>query len=280
MPGAPVAPPPTAPGGSARPAWDFPTAPIPVAGPGPAGAGEESGGGSRLLLFGVIGVVLALAAGGALFVVSGGLGGGTPAPSGSPLPSTAVVSPAPSAGASGAPASTEPSPDVSAAPTSPPATIPPGPPVGIKIKGAKASSQLSAKRAVKYLYDGSPATTWKSASNKFEDSWIEVTFAPAAVTRIQIWGGWQIDKPFFYGNHRPRNVTVSFDGGDPQPLKLKDALGAQRVDIPPALGITRATRVRITILDVYPARKTTAPGSPTDQVAVSEIKIFGIPVTP
>jgi hypothetical protein len=152
--------------------------------------------------------------------------------------------------------------------------------VGIKIKGAKASSQLSTKRTVRNLYDGSPTTTWKSASDKFEGSWIEVSFAPAAVTRIQIWSGWQIDKPFFYGNHRPRNVTIAFDGGDPQPLQLKDALGAQRVDIPPALGITRATRVRITILDVYPARKTTAPGSPTDQVAVSEIKIFGIPVTP
>jgi hypothetical protein len=225
-------------------------------------------------------IVLALAGGGAFLLLNGGLGGGTPAATGSPAATAAVASEGPGAEPTEGTSPPAASPGATLAPTAAPATIPPGPPVGIKIASAKASSQFSAKRSVKNLYDGSPATTWKSATGQYEGSWIEVRFPAAAVTRLQVWAGWQVDKPFYYGNHRPRNVTVSFDGGQPVPLQLKDVLGAQRVDIPPELGITRATSVRITIVDVYPARRTSAAGSPTDQVAVSEIRIFGVPVTP
>ena len=275
--------PPAPPAGPAKPAWDFPTAPVPVAAPGPSkdpASRADGAGRSRLPLIIVALVVLVAVVGGAFVVLGGGLGGGTPAPSASAAPSTALSSATPGPEPSGGPASPEPSSQPTAAPTAAPATIPPGPAVGIKIKGAKASSQLSSKRSVKNLYDGSPASAWKSASGKYEGSWIQVSFAPTAVTRLLIWSGWQIDEPFFYGNYRPRNVTVAFDGSDPVPLQLKDILGAQKVDIPPELGITRATRVRITILDSYPARRTSASGSPTDQVAVSEIRIFGVPVTP
>jgi hypothetical protein len=75
-------------------------------------------------------------------------------------------------------------------------------------------------------------------------------------------------------------VTVSFDGGDPVPLELLDVRKPQGVDIPPELGIVRATRLRITIADVYPAQKTTAKGTPTKEAAISEIRLFGIPVAP
>jgi hypothetical protein len=126
----------------------------------------------------------------------------------SPVPSE-VPTPAASETPTPAPPTPEPTPAV---------TIPPGPPVGIRITGAKASSQLKAERGPKFLFDGSPATTWKSASAKFQGAWVEVRFAPAAITRIQVWTGWQKSEPLFYGNHRPQNVTVSFDGGDPVPL--------------------------------------------------------------
>jgi hypothetical protein len=86
------------------------------------------------------------------------------------------------------------------------------------VTAATASSQLAANRAPKYLYDGSPLTAWKSATGDLEGSWVEVSFAPAAVTKIQIWTGWQRGDAVFYGNHRPRNVTVAFDGGVPFPL--------------------------------------------------------------
>jgi len=279
----------------AKPAWEFPTAPVPAAAvpvapvaptayPWPSDmAAASSRGGSRLPLVAGGLVVLALLAGGAVLVLGSGFGGGTPgataAPSTSPVAGSIAPSPEPSqvptAAASATPTAQPPTPE----PT-PAVTIPPGPSVGIVITSAKASSQLKAERGPKFLFDGSPATTWKSASGKFQGAWVEVRFAPAAITRIQVWTGWQKSEPLFYGNHRPQNVTVSFDGGAPVPLELQDALGAQRIDIPPELGIVRATRVRITIADVYDARKTTAKDSPTKEVAISEIRLFGIPVTP
>jgi hypothetical protein len=236
-------------------------------------------------------VILALLGGGAFLLLGGGFGGGTSGSIASASPPGAAGSQEP-----GAEASAEPSPpaETPAAetpapsqmpsnppePTPPAATIPPGPSVGIAISAAKASSQLAANRGPKYLYDGSPVTAWKSKTGKLDGSWVEVSFTAAAVTKIQIWSGWQKDEPLFYGNHRPRNVTVSFDGGVPVPLELKDALGAQGVAIPPELGIVGATRLRITIIDTYPSRKTSAGGSPSKEVAISEIRVYGVPVAP
>jgi hypothetical protein len=278
------------------PAWEFPVAPVPaataVASPAaPVPTAASSGGGSRLPLIGGALVILALLGGGAFLVLGGGLGGSTPGSSASAPPSGAGALESPGAKPSAepsAPAET-PAPETPAAseapsvppePTAPAATIPPGPSVGIAITAAKASSQLAANRAPKYLHDGSPVTAWKSKTGKLDGSWVEVSFAATAVTKIQVWTGWQKDEPLFYGNHRPRNVTVAFDGGVPVPLELRDALGAQGVAIPPELGIVGATRLRITIIDTYPSRKTSAGGSPSKEVAISEIRVYGVPVTP
>jgi len=268
-----------------KPGWDFPMPPRPAAPPAAstgAPPATSAGGRSRLVLGGgIVVAVVALVALGAAFLLGGGPGGGTAGttPSSSPSSGAASEAPSPAETATGTPGE-EPSPEPSTEPTVPPATIPPGPAVGIKITGAKASSQLKADRAPKYLFDGSPATTWSSAAGKFQGAWVEVTFAPAAITRIQIWGGWQKSDPLYLGSHRPQNVTVSFDGGDPVPLELLDVRKPQGVDIPPELGIVRATRLRITIADVYPAQKTATKGTPTKEAAISEIRLFGIPVAP
>jgi len=289
-------PQPPAAAGQVAQAWEFPVAPVPaaIAGAAPAApvqTAASSGGGSRLPLIGGALVILALLGGGAFLVLGGGLGGGTTGSAASAPPSGGGASESPGGEPSAEPsASAEtPAPETPAAseapstppePTAPAATIPPGPSVGIAITAAKASSQLAANRAPKYLYDGSPVTAWKSKTGKLDGSWVEISFAAAAVTKIQVWAGWQKDKPLFYGNHRPRNVTVAFDGGVPVPLELKDALGAQGVAIPPELGIVGATRLRITIIDTYPSRKTSAGGSPSKEVAISEIRVYGVPVTP
>lgn len=270
--------------GPARPAWDFPTAPVPkpTSTGAPAPTPEGPGGRSRLPLVAGLAVVLVVIGGGAAFIAAGGLGGGGQAP--------ATAGPAPSGAATAAPGGSvgtgEPAATAELATAAPATAVPtpapttPGAPsVGIKIISAKASSQVSSRPA-RNLIDGSPATAWKNLGSKPAGSWVELRFAPSAVTRIQIFGGWQRDEPLYYGNHRPHNVTVSFDGGDPIPLELKDVLGAQRVDIPPELGVVDVTRIRITIADVYRARKTTAPGSPSKAVAISEIRLFGVPVTP
>jgi hypothetical protein len=284
-----------APGAPSKPAWEFPSAPVPAAAAAvapvtsptrPADATTSSGGGSRLPLIGAAIVVLALLAGGAVLVLGGGLGGGTPGTTASASPSSGLASASPGTGPSGeptaAPETPAPgeSPTVPPEPTAAPPTIPPGPSVGVAVKGAKASSQLASNRAPKYAYDGSPVTAWLSKAGALDGSWVEVSFAATAVTKIQLWTGWQKDEPTFYGNHRPRNVTVAFDGGVPVPLELKDALGAQGVVIPPELGVVGATRLRITIIDTYPSRKTSAGGSPSKSVAISEIRIFGVPAAP
>ncbi|MFH1475857.1 MAG: hypothetical protein ABIG85_08375, partial [Chloroflexota bacterium] len=273
---------------SSRPAWEFPTAPIPAAAASvaPAAAAPPSGARSRLPLIGGAVVVLALLAGGAVLVLGGGLGGGTPGTNASASPSSAPAATTPGAEPSAepttpleTPAASE-GPSIPPEPTAAPATVPPGPSVGIAITAAKASSQLNSSRAPQRLYDGSPVTAWLSKVGEFDGSWVEVSFAAAAVTKIQIWTGWQKDEPLFYGNHRPHNVTVAFDGGVPEPLELKDVLGAQGVPIPPELGIVGATRLRITIIDTYPSRKTSATGSPSKAVAISEIRVFGVPAAP
>lgn len=75
-------------------------------------------------------------------------------------------------------------------------------------------------------------------------------------------------------------MTIRFDNEIAIPLKLVDVEGSQRVDIPPQLGVVGVTRLRITVLDWYPAKKTPAVGSPTTQAPISEIRLFGVPMTP
>jgi hypothetical protein len=266
-----------------KPDWDFPTAPVPVVKPAAAAPGvvDDGGGRSRLPLVAGLLLVVGIVGGAAAFVAAGGLGGdGSAGATTSPSPTSgAIATPEPTPAAT-TPASTpEPTP-TPGEPTAAPATVPPGPAVGLALTGAKASSRRAANADAKYLRDGSPASAWLSKAGAMADAWVEVTFDPAAVTRIQVWGGWQRDEPRYQGNHRPHNVTVAFDGGTPIPLELQDLLGAQRVDIPPELGIVGATRLRITIVDTYPATKTSAKGSPSKSVAISEIRLFGVPAAP
>lgn len=257
------------------PAWDFPTAPARPVAPPPSTQGAPTVSGRRgrnplPLIVGAGILFLVLAGGGAAVLLGGKAGQAAPTPGASAAPSGAPPSASAPLASPGAA-----TPEPSAAP----ATLPPGPPIGLTPTGAKASSAL-ANHPASAVIDGDPTTSWKTGTPNPADQWIEVSFAPAAITRIQIWNGWQRTQDFYAGNHRPRNVTIRFDNGTPIPLKLVDVYGSQRVDIPPELGIVGVTRLRITILDWYPAKKTPAVGSPTTQAAISEIRLYGIPVTP
>jgi hypothetical protein len=229
------------------------------------------------LVVGVGILFLLLAGGGAAILLGGGASKATPAPPGTsasaPTSATADASlPNGSAAASSAAAA-------SPGPSAAPATLPPGPAIALTLTGASASSSLAAHPASAAI-DGDPTTSWKTGTKSPSDQWLEVTFAPAAVTQIQLWNGWQRTPDIYSGNDRPRNVTIRFDNEIAIPLKLVDIEGSQRVDIPPQLGVVGVTRLRITIVDWYPARKTAATGSPTTQAAFSEVRLFGIPVTP
>jgi hypothetical protein len=225
------------------------------------------------LIVGVGILFLVLAGGGAAILL-----GGKPGPAAS-APVASDGSAAASAELPGASAAAASAGGASFAPSAAPATLPPGPSIGLTLTAATASSSLSGHPA-SAATDNDPTTAWKTGGADPSDQWIEVTFAPAAVTRVQLWNGWQRTQDYFAGNRRPKDVTLRFDSETPIPLKLVDVYGSQRVDIPPELGIVGVTRLRITILDWYPAKKTPAAGSPTTQAAISEIRLYGIPVTP
>lgn len=277
-----AAPPAAAPPSPAGSAWEFPTAPVrPVAAqaakpgptPGVPAPATRRGGSPLPLIVGVGILFLVLAGGGAAVLLGGSANQASPAPA-TPGTSAAASGALPSASTAASSAGA-----ASSQPSAAPATLPPGPAIGLTLTGATASSSL-AKRPASAAIDGDPTTTWKTGTPSPADQWLQVTFAPAAVTRIQVWNGWQRTRDFYAGNHRPHNVTIRFDTGTPIPLELKDVYGSQRVDIPPELGIVGVTTLRITILDWYPAKKTPAAGSPTTQAAISEIRLYGIPVTP
>jgi hypothetical protein len=264
------------------PTWEFPsgsTRPVapPSATPVAAAPAARRGRNPLPLVVGAGILFLLLAGGGAAILLGGGGGKATPAPPGAgasaPTSSTAGAS-LPGASAAASPATA-----ASPGPSAAPATLPPGPAVVLALTGASASSSL-ANHPPSAAIDGDPTTSWKAGTPSSADQWLEVTFAPAAVTQIQLWNGWQRTQDIYFGNDRPRNVTIRFDNEIAIPLKLVDVEGSQRVDIPSQLGVVGVTRLRITIVDWYPAKKTAATGSPTTQAPISEIRLFGIPVTP
>jgi hypothetical protein len=225
------------------------------------------------LIVGVGILFLVLAGGGAAVLLGGGASHATPSP----------VTPGTAAAASGAlPSAPSAEPSSSVAPPEPsaaPASFPPGSPIGLTLTGATASSSL-ANRPASAAIDGDFTTTWKTGTPTPADQWLQMTFAPAAITRIQLWNGWQRTRDFYFGNHRPHNVLIRFDSHEPIRLELRDVFGSQAADIPREAAIVGVSTLRITILDWYPAKKTPAAGSPTTQAAISEIRLYGIPVTP
>jgi hypothetical protein len=226
-----------------------------------------------------VGILFLLLAGGGAAVLLGGKSSPSPSTPAADGSAAAVGSAAASAALPGASAAVASTGVASVAPSAAPATLPPGPSVGLKLTAATASSSPSGHPASAAI-DNDPITAWKTGTPSPADQWLQVTFASSAVTRIEIWNGWQRTEDFYYGNHRPHNVLLRFDDGIPIRLELKDVFGSQGADIPATLGIVGVTRLRITILDWYPAKKTPAAGSPTAQAAISEIRLYGIAMTP
>jgi hypothetical protein len=246
-------------------------------------------GGVRLVLIGA-GIVVALAAVGAFALLGGGSGGPSSSATSTPGAATSAAgeTPAPTAEASPEPTA-EPSGEPSVAPETPPAetavptpaaTVPTGPAIGIAISTSDASSSANTRSGPAKAHDGSPATTWLEGAKDVEDQWIEIRIPPTAVTRLSFSAGVQASRAAYDGNPRPHNVTITFDDSQPIPLALTDTFGAQRVDIPAELGIRAAEVIRITIIDAYPAKKTSFKGSPTTTAGFSEIRVFGIPAVP
>jgi hypothetical protein len=122
--------------------------------------------------------------------------------------------------------------------------------------------------------DGDLTTCWQEGATDEAGEWIEVTFEPALLDYVAVYTGYQLSRDAYLANLRPKDVTVSVNGGTPLAFVLNDTELPQRVDVGEVSG---ATTVRITIVSTYDSQASAYPGSPFDDTAISEIRAFGTP---
>jgi len=147
--------------------------------------------------------------------------------------------------------------------------------VALMMTGATASSVVGDRPmfAPGMVVDGDLATSWQEGADDEAGQWIEVTFEPARLDYVVVYSGYQLSHDAFLANRRPKDVTVSVDGAAPQAFLLADTEQPQRIDVGDVPG---ASRVRITIVSTYDPQATDYPGSPFDDMAISEIRAFGV----
>ena len=100
-----------------------------------------------------------------------------------------------------------------------------------------------------------------------------MAFDSARADTLVIRNGAQASAAQYKGNRRPKDIIVKA-GGKSIPFRLKDTMKAQQIDLG---GVTGATSVRMTIVSTYAGEATTAPNTPSDNAAVSEISVLGVP---
>jgi len=246
--------------------------PTPPATPRAGGNPPASGGGKGIAAWIVVIAILGVLAGVGGVVGMNMLKGKGPASDATAVPSVPGASAGTTAAPSGAaPSGTTPSagPETSATPA-PPAPVS----VALALSSAIASSvvgnleKFQPGRAI----DGDPATAWQEGATQEKGEWIEVGFAPATVTKVVIRNGYGASTALYRGNRRLKDVLISVGGAEPVAVRLKDSGKPQAIALAGAPG---ATTLRITIVSTYPGEKTSVSGTPFDDTAVSEIRVFG-----
>jgi uncharacterized OB-fold protein len=151
-----------------------------------------------------------------------------------------------------------------------------GTPEALELAAAKASSVLDDRPRYRpaMAIDGKLDTAWQEGAQQEKDQWIEVSFDPSRADTLLIRNGYQASQEAFRGNRRLKDVLVTVGDGAPIPVRLKDAMKAQEVDLG---GVTGATSVRVTIVSTYAGEATSVEGSPFDDAAVSELSVLGVP---
>lgn len=200
----------------------------------------------------------------------------------SPGPATGATD-APSIAASAGPgasggASTGPGATAAPATSDAPATAAPTAKVkgtALELTGAAASSVVGdlAKFQADRAIDGNPKTSWQEGAKVEKGQWIEVSFAASRVDAVTINNGYGASTALYKGNLRPKKVQISVNGGEAITITLKDTAKAQKINLGEFPG---ATRLRITIVTVYAAARTSVAGTPFDDAAISEISVIGL----
>jgi len=214
-----------------------------------------------------LGLIIGLVAVAASFVL-GSLGDATSlatsAPA-SPTPTlTATLTPTGSPGPGESPAAESPS------------SAPPAAATGsLTLTGAVASSVVGDREMFNAdkVIDGRLDTSWQEGAADEQGEWIEVTFDAATVEYLVVYSGYQLSRDAYLANRRPNEVLVSIDGGAPALFRLADSEQPQRLDLDDTAG---ATRIRVEIVSTYDPEATAYPGSPFDDMAISELRVFGI----
>ncbi len=139
---------------------------------------------------------------------------------------------------------------------------------------AKASSVVGnrPKFMADKAIDNDLETCWQEGVADEKGQWIEISFAPSQLDYVVIYSGYQLNHDAFRGNLRPENVLVSVNGGTPITFILADSEQPQRLDLDDTSG---ATTVRVEIVSSFDAVATAYPGSPFDDLAITEIRAFG-----
>jgi F5/8 type C domain-containing protein len=144
----------------------------------------------------------------------------------------------------------------------------------IKPKSAAASSQLGEAYTPRKAIDNDPKTSWQEGvDGSVKGQWLDITFAkPADLTSIMIRAGNQRSDEHYRSNLRPHNITIKADNGKAQPFELTDINGEQAI----AFSGHVEKKVRITLIDVYPAQPTELnKGTPWQDCPISELRFFG-----
>jgi hypothetical protein len=147
--------------------------------------------------------------------------------------------------------------------------------VQLTTTGATASSVVGdrADFAPDKAIDGRLDTCWQEGAEDEPGEWIEITFDASRLDYVVVYAGYQLSHDAYLANRRPENVLVSVNGGPPTAFTLVDAEQPQRLDLDDTDG---ATSIRLEIVSTFDPVATDYPGSPFDDLAISEIRPFGV----
>jgi hypothetical protein len=146
--------------------------------------------------------------------------------------------------------------------------------IPLALTGATASSvvgdraEFTADKAI----DGNLETCWQEGAADEAGEWIEVTLDASRVEYLVIYSGYQLSHEAWLGNRRPRDVLVSVNDGPPIAFALADSEQPQRLDLDDQAAVAT---IRVTIASTYDAVATTYPGSPFDDLAITDIRVYG-----
>lgn len=123
------------------------------------------------------------------------------------------------------------------------------------------------------VLDDDPTTAWNSDGTVRVDGVGEIVTVsldePSWITSLELANGYQRDDVRFLANARIARATIVFDGGVRLGVVLLDQTGFQRVPLPEPV-LTTSLRIEVT---------ETFPGDTYDDLAVSELRVFGYTAT-